>query len=213
MKVVILAGGRGTRISEETEVLPKPMVEIGGKPILWHIMRIYSHFGYRRFVLCLGYKGEMFRDYFLRYHHYSQDLIVRTGRETRVEHLAPCEEEWEIVLAETGVKTTTGGRLRAIERYIDTPRFMMTYGDGVADVDDCGIDPLPCVSRVLKNSRLPLINEYLTLSPLHLIHASFRPLLGLKHENGGTLPASAVFWIACRTDASPRPVHGAGVQR
>lgn len=132
---MILCGGRGYRMGEETDLRPKPMVLIGGRPILWHIMKTYSHFGYQRFVLCLGYKGDMIRDYFLRYHHYTQDLIVRTGERTRVEHVAPSDEEWEIVLAETGASAATGSRLKTIERYIDTPRFMMTYGDGLADVD------------------------------------------------------------------------------
>ncbi|MBU0606558.1 MAG: glucose-1-phosphate cytidylyltransferase [Armatimonadetes bacterium] len=122
-------------MGDETDVRPKPMIQVGNRPIVWHVMKIYSHFGYRRFVLCLGYKGDMFRDYFLRYHEYTQDFIVRTGRETRVEPMGPCDEEWEIVLAETGLQTTTGGRMRAIAHLIDTPHFLMTYGDGVADVD------------------------------------------------------------------------------
>jgi glucose-1-phosphate cytidylyltransferase len=134
-RVVILCGGRGYRMGEETDLRPKPMVPIGGRPILWHIMKIYSHFGFRRFVLCLGYKGDMIRDYFLLYHHYSQDFIIRTGACTNVEHIAPADEEWEIVMAETGATTTTGGRLKAIERYIDTDTFMMTYGDGLSDVN------------------------------------------------------------------------------
>ena len=134
-RVVILCGGRGYRMGDETDVRPKPMIQIGNRPIVWHVMKIYSHFGYRRFVLCLGYKGDMFRDYFLHYHEYSQNFIVRTIQEPRVENLYPCDEDWEIVLAETGTNTTTGGRMRAIEHLIDTPHFLMTYGDGVADVD------------------------------------------------------------------------------
>ena len=134
-RVVILCGGRGYRMGEETDARPKPMIMIGDRPIVWHIMKTYSHFGYRRFVLCLGYKGDLFRDYFLKYHEYSQDLIIRTGAKTEVENLVPCDEDWEILLAETGAKTTTGGRLKAIERYIDTPHFLMTYGDGLADVN------------------------------------------------------------------------------
>ena len=134
-RVVILCGGRGYRMGEETDARPKPMILVGNRPIVWHIMKTYAHFGYRRFVLCLGYRGDMFRDYFLHFHQYTQDFIVRTGGQTTVEFVDPCEEEWEIVMAETGVTTTTGGRLRAIEKYIDTPEFHMTYGDGVADVD------------------------------------------------------------------------------
>jgi glucose-1-phosphate cytidylyltransferase len=122
-------------MGEETDLLPKPMISVGHRPILWHIMKIYSHFGYRRFVLCLGYKGDLIRDYFLHYHEYSQDFIVRTSEKPGVENLQPCDEDWEIVLAETGTKTTTGGRLRAIRHLIDTDHFLMTYGDGVADVN------------------------------------------------------------------------------
>jgi glucose-1-phosphate cytidylyltransferase len=122
-------------MGEETDLLPKPMISVGHRPILWHIMKTYSYFGYRRFVLCLGYKGDLIRDYFLHYRDYSQNFIVRTSQEPRVENLRPCDEDWEIVLAETGAKTTTGGRLLAIEHLIDTDHFLMTYGDGVADVD------------------------------------------------------------------------------
>lgn len=134
-RVVILCGGRGYRMGEESEVRPKPMTLIGNRPVLWHIMKIYAYFGYRRFVLCLGYKGDLIRDYFLRLHEYTQDVVITTGAQTRIECLGPCDEDWEIVLAETGIATTTGGRLLAVRRYLDTPRFLMTYGDGVADVD------------------------------------------------------------------------------
>lgn len=136
MQVVILCGGLGTRLAEETEVRPKPMVEIGGKPILWHIMKIYSHYGYHDFVLCLGYKGDVIRDYFLNYYARNSDVRVHLGEE-RVEHLTAFHEEqqWTVVLAETGRDTPTGGRVRRVARYIDGPRFMVTYGDGLADID------------------------------------------------------------------------------
>jgi glucose-1-phosphate cytidylyltransferase len=134
-RVVILCGGRGYRMEGETDVRPKPMIPIGDRPVLWHIMKIYSHYGYNRFVLCLGYKGDAIRDYFLRYHEYTQDFIVRLGERTEVEHQAPSEEKWEIVLAETGINTTTGGRMLAIRDYLDTPCFLMTYGDGVSNVN------------------------------------------------------------------------------
>jgi glucose-1-phosphate cytidylyltransferase len=136
VQAVILCGGLGTRLAEETEVRPKPMVEIGGKPILWHIMKLYSHYGVTDFVLCLGYKGDVIRDYFLNYGSMHSDVAVNIG-ERRVEHLDAFHDEanWRVVLAETGQLTPTGGRLHRIARYIEGDEFMATYGDGVADVN------------------------------------------------------------------------------
>ncbi len=136
MQVVILCGGVGTRLAEETEVRPKPMVEIGGKPILWHIMKIYSHFGFHDFVLCLGYKGDVIRDYFLNYYARNSDVRVHLGSE-KIEHLAVLHDEpkWTVVLAETGEDTPTGGRVKRVSRYIEGDRFLCTYGDGLGNVD------------------------------------------------------------------------------
>ena len=141
MKVVILCGGLGTRQREYTDNRPKPMVEIGGKPILWHIMRSYAHYGYHDFVLCLGYRGDVIRDYFLNYDAMRRDCTVRaggTGRSEIVWHTARASEpEFRVTLAETGAETMTGGRLAAVERYIQQDEhdtFLLTYGDGVADV-------------------------------------------------------------------------------
>jgi glucose-1-phosphate cytidylyltransferase len=136
VQAVILCGGLGTRLAEETEVRPKPMVEIGGKPILWHIMKLYSHFGVVDFILCLGYKGDIIRHYFLNYSSMHSDVRVHVG-EQRVEHLQPFHDEanWQILLAETGPTTPTGGRIRRISRYVESDEFMVTYGDGVADID------------------------------------------------------------------------------
>ena len=136
-KVVILAGGLGTRLSEETELRPKPMVEIGGRPILWHIMKLYSHYGFTSFVLCLGYRGDMIRDYFLNYREMNSDVTVRLehGREEITYHDGIDEEEFEVTLAETGHDTMTGGRLKIASRHLDEGPFMATYGDGVGDVD------------------------------------------------------------------------------
>ena len=134
MKVVILCGGFGTRLREETEFRPKPMVEIGGKPILWHIMKTYSHYGFNDFVLCLGYKGQFIRDYFLNYDRLNSDLRIdmRTGDvEVFNRHK---EREWQITLVDTGLNTMTGGRVKRIEKYIDGDRFLLTYGDGVTDL-------------------------------------------------------------------------------
>jgi glucose-1-phosphate cytidylyltransferase len=135
MKVVILAGGLGTRLREETEYRPKPMVRIGGRPILWHIMKIYAHYGYNDFVICLGYKGEMIRDYFLNYETQNRDFTVTLGS-GKVEVLGNhTEDGWQVTLAETDEKTMTGGRLKRVEKYVGRSSFMATYGDGVADID------------------------------------------------------------------------------
>ncbi len=135
MKVVILAGGLGTRLREETEVRPKPMVEIGGRPILWHIMKHYAHFGYTDFVICLGYKGDVIRDYFVNYRMRNSDITVTLGSPKVEIHNGHSEYGWKVTLAETGDKTWTGGRLKRIGKYIDGDRFMVTYGDGVANVN------------------------------------------------------------------------------
>ena len=135
MKVVILAGGLGTRLREETEYRPKPMVQIGGRPILWHIMKIYSHHGYNDFVLCLGYKGEMIRDYFLNYETQNRDFTITLGSGKVAILGNHAEDGWRVTLAETGQSTMTGGRLKRIEKYVAGSSFMATYGDGVADLD------------------------------------------------------------------------------
>lgn len=136
MKVVILCGGQGTRLREETETRPKPMVEIGGYPILWHIMKIYSHFGYNDFVLCLGYKGHIIKDYFLNFKARTKDFTIDLSNPSKVQyHNGGMEQDWRVTLAETGEKTLTGARIRKIKKYIDDKTFMVTYGDGVADVN------------------------------------------------------------------------------
>jgi glucose-1-phosphate cytidylyltransferase len=135
-KIVILAGGMGTRLREETEYKPKPMVEIGGRPILWHIMKLYAHHGFNQFVICLGYKGDVIRDYFLSYETRNRDFTVRLGsREIEIHGKNHTEDGWRVTLADTGEKTLTGGRIKRIARYVEGERFMATYGDGVADLD------------------------------------------------------------------------------
>lgn len=135
MKVVILAGGFGTRLREETEYRPKPMVQIGGRPILWHIMKSYAGYGHNDFVICLGYRGGVIRDYFLDYETQNRDFAITLGT-GKVEVLGKHSEDgWQVTLAETGEKTMTGGRLKRIDRYIGRSTFMATYGDGVANVD------------------------------------------------------------------------------
>ena len=135
MKAVILAGGRGTRIAEETSVRPKPMVEIGGWPILWHIMKIYAAHGVTDFVVCLGYKGWQIKEYFLNYRLHASDLSIDLAS-GQVEVLRPSAEPWRIALVDTGEDSMTGGRLKRIAPYVvDEPAFCMTYGDGISDVD------------------------------------------------------------------------------
>jgi len=135
-KVVILCGGLGTRLREETEFKPKPLVEIGGRPILWHIMKGYAHFGFREFVLCLGYRGHMIKEYFLSYEYMNTDFLLDLGTNER-RALRPNHggEDWRITFADTGLETNTGGRIKRIQQYIDTDYFFATYGDGVSDVD------------------------------------------------------------------------------
>ena len=132
MKVVILAGGRGTRLAEETGVLPKPMVEIGGRPILWHIMKLYSHYGHNEFVICLGYKGQVIRNYFANYWQH-QNCTVHTAGGCGYQH-GPVED-WHIDLIDTGQDTMTGGRIAAVKGRLNNEPFFLTYGDGVADID------------------------------------------------------------------------------
>jgi glucose-1-phosphate cytidylyltransferase len=135
MKVVILCGGLGTRLSEETQVRPKPMVEIGGKPILWHIMKIYESHGINDFFLALGYKGETIKDYFLNYHALQSDLTVNL-KNGKVEFNNPTVEDWKVSLIDTGASTMTGGRLLRLKPFLkDSGTFMLTYGDGVSDVN------------------------------------------------------------------------------
>ena len=136
MKVVILCGGMGTRLREETEFRPKPLVEIGGKPILWHIMKIYSRYGFKEFVLCLGYKGHMIKEYFLNYRVMQSDFTLRVDAPDQPQfHNTSGREDWTITFAETGTEAMTGARVKRIEKYIDEEYFMLTYGDGVTDLD------------------------------------------------------------------------------
>jgi glucose-1-phosphate cytidylyltransferase len=134
MKAVILAGGRGTRISEESVLRPKPMIEIGGKPILWHIMKLYSAGGINEFVICLGYKGYMIKEYFANYFLHTSDVTFDV-KENKMEVHEKYAEPWRVTLVDTGVETMTGGRLRRIAPYVKDGDFCLTYGDGVSDVD------------------------------------------------------------------------------
>ena len=134
--VVILCGGMGTRLREASEQLPKPLVDIGGRPVLWHIMKTYSHYGFRRFVLCLGYKGDMIKEYFVDHRARMNDFTLRMhGSHDLDFHTNVAEEDWEITFAETGLTTATGARIARVAQYLQQPRFALTYGDGVGAVD------------------------------------------------------------------------------
>ena len=135
MKAVILAGGLGTRISEESHLRPKPMIEIGGRPILWHIMKLFSHAGFNEFIVCLGYKGYVIKEYFSNYVLHNADLTVDLAKGS-IEYHATKHEPWKVTLVDTGAETQTGGRLKRVASYLDPGEpFFFTYGDGVADVD------------------------------------------------------------------------------
>jgi glucose-1-phosphate cytidylyltransferase len=134
MKVVILAGGLGTRLMEETEARPKPMVEIGGKPILWHIMKIYEHYGYNDFILCLGYKAALIKEYFFNYYLYNSDTTIELSNNQMEVHYTNTES-FKVTLIDTGLHTNTAGRIKRIRKYLNNEAFMLTYGDGVSNVN------------------------------------------------------------------------------
>lgn len=133
MKVVLLAGGMGTRLSEETDIKPKPMVEIGGKPILWHIMKVFSYYGYNEFIICCGYKGYIIKEYFANYFLHQADVTIDLKMNSMEVHHSNAEP-WKITLVDTGLNTMTGGRIKRVREYIDGP-FLLTYGDGVGDIN------------------------------------------------------------------------------
>jgi glucose-1-phosphate cytidylyltransferase len=144
MKVVILAGGYGTRIAEETDTRPKPMVEIGGKPIIWHIMKIYSQFGFNEFIICLGYKGFFIKEYFANYFLHQSDLTIDLSDNSRQVH-NNASENWKITLVDTGLTTMTGGRIKKIQKYVGNETFLLTYGDGLSNVN---------ISELVKNHKI-----------------------------------------------------------
>lgn len=135
MKTVILCGGKGTRMREETEFRPKPLVQIGDKPILWHIMKIYSSYGFNDFILCLGYKGDLIKRYFMDMSWLNNDFTVSLGERSNIQMHSRNEENWNVTLVDTGLEAQTGSRIKQVEKYIDGDEFMLTYGDGLSDVD------------------------------------------------------------------------------
>ncbi len=135
MKLMILCGGQGTRLREETEYRPKPLVEVGGRPILWHIMKLYAHYGLRDFVLCLGYRGNMIKEYFLDYEAMNSDFTISLGKHAIEYHDIHEEQDYKVTLADTGLESMTGGRVARASRFVKDDLFMVTYGDGLSNVD------------------------------------------------------------------------------
>jgi glucose-1-phosphate cytidylyltransferase len=135
MKVVILAGGMGTRISEESHLRPKPMIEVGERPLLWHIMKIYSFYGFNDFIICCGYKGHMIKEYFADYYLHNSDVTYDFSNGGGITVHSNVAEPWRVTLVDTGLRTMTGGRIKRIAKYVENEEFMLTYGDGVADID------------------------------------------------------------------------------
>lgn len=152
MKVALLAGGFGTRISEETTIKPKPMVEIGGFPVLWHIMSYYSFYGFNEFIICLGYKGYVIKEYFANYFLHNSDVTIDLERNT-FEYHHSYSKKWKITLVETGAETMTGGRIKRIKKYTDNKPFMFTYGDGLSDIN---------INELVKNHKIS--NKLITVS-------------------------------------------------
>jgi glucose-1-phosphate cytidylyltransferase len=188
LKTVILCGGMGTRLSEETHLKPKPMVEIGGRPILWHIMRIYANHGYKEFVLALGYMGEVIKDYFINYHPHTSDVTVNlaTGEAT---YANPTAEDWMVHMVNTGQDSMTGGRLHRLEPFLrPTGTFMLTYGDGVINLDinelvafHRGHGRLATVTAVRPQARF----GGMTLNSNQVIEFKEKPQTGESWINGG----------------------------
>ncbi|MDE7313116.1 MAG: glucose-1-phosphate cytidylyltransferase [Eubacterium sp.] len=137
MKVVILAGGFGTRISEESHLTPKPMIEIAGKPILWHIMKEYSYYGFHEFIICCGYKQHLVKEWFADYYLYNSDVTFDFSKDNRMTVHNNVAEPWKVTLVDTGLNTMTGGRIKRIQSYVGDEAFMLTYGDGVSDINIC----------------------------------------------------------------------------
>lgn len=166
MKVVILCGGLGTRLREETEFRPKPMVEIGGRPILWHLMKFFAHYNLCDFILCLGYRGNMIKDYFLSYEAMNNDFTIALGAKHSIQyHGLHQEQDFKVTLVDTGPDTMTGGGVKRIQRYVDDDLFMVTYGDGLADIDLARLlafhrshGKLATVSSVQPSSRFGLLD-------------------------------------------------------
>jgi glucose-1-phosphate cytidylyltransferase len=194
MKVIILCGGQGTRLREHTETRPKPSVEVGGKPLLWHLMKIYAHHGIHDFILSLGYKGHVIKDYFLNYECMNADFTIRLGRQETIEfHGRPTEEDgWRVTLADSGERAMTGARIKRVARYLGEPpqTFCVTYGDGLADVD---IRALIAYHR--QHGRLATVTGVVTPSRFGVLHREADRVLAFreKPEDGESLVNGGFF--------------------
>ncbi|MHA1383748.1 MAG: sugar phosphate nucleotidyltransferase, partial [Candidatus Helarchaeota archaeon] len=176
-QVVILCGGFGLRLRRETEFRPKPLVKIGPHPILYHIMKIYSHYGFKRFVLCLGYKGEMIKEYFLYYDLMDNDFKYNTKTRQKKIFSEENVEDWEIIFADTGLSTPTGGRVKKIEKYIEEDNFLLTYGDGLANID---INDL--YNFHLKMNKTATLTAIHPMSPFGIIQVNNGEVLSFKEK-------------------------------
>ncbi len=177
MKTVILCGGKGTRMREETEFRPKPLVQIGGRPILWHIMKIYSHYGFKDFILCVGYKGEMIKRYFMEMCWLNNDFTVTMGAQSSVEYLTQNNEDWKVTIVDTGLESQTGRRVQQIADYIDGDEFMLTYGDGLSDVD------IPALIEThRKGGRVATLTGVSPCSPFGLVQTQNGVVTGFKEK-------------------------------
>lgn len=188
-KVVILAGGRGMRLQEETEYRPKPLIQVGPYPILLHIMRIYMRFGFNEFVICLGYKGEMIKEYFLNYETFNNDITLNFSQKCKLTtHKSKNNEKFSVTLVDTGLDTMTAGRVKLIKKYIDEEDFFLTYGDGVADIDIAALyqfhltnKHIATVTGVHSESRF----GELVIKDINVQQFSEKPALRDKYINGG----------------------------
>ena len=188
MQVVLLCGGMGTRLGAESEVKPKPMVMVGERPILWHIMKYYAQFGHKDFILCLGHKGDVIKDYFLNYQTSSNDVTVELGDSNVEFHSTHGEQDWRVTLANTGLTSLTGTRLKKIEKYIKGDTFMATYGDGLSSVD---VDAL--VARHKEHGKIATVTTVhpparfgeLTFDDGRVAHFSEKPQTSAGQINGG----------------------------
>jgi glucose-1-phosphate cytidylyltransferase len=185
--VVILCGGMGTRLREASEKLPKPLVEVGGKPILWHVMKIYGHYGFRRFILCLGYKGHQIRRYFLEYREHVNDFTLDlAGNRPPRWHGDRVAEDWEITFVETGLLTGTGGRIGRVADHIDTDVFMLTYGDGIGAIN---IDAL--VEQHLESGRIGTVTGVHPPSRYGEMYVAGNEVIEFKEK-----PKLATGWVS-----------------
>ena len=197
MNVVILCGGRGTRLREETDFRPKPMIEVGGRPLLWHIMKIYAHYGFNEFVLALGAKGDYIRQYFLNYEAMTRDVTIRLGDAPHLTLHGESVEPWTVTLAETGAAALTGARVKRVERYVDGDAFMLTYGDGVADIDVSKLRAFHQSHRrigTVTGVRPPSRLGELVSSGTRVVEFSEKPSVSNGYFNGGFFVFQRAFF-------------------